>query len=203
MNKQAIIIPGPVGDLEAVLHSPESCDYSNFGIICHPHPLQDGTMNHKVVTTIAKAFTNMNIACIRFNFRGVGNSAGSYGNVVGEVEDCMAVVAWVQSQWPQAKLYMTGFSFGAYVAAEVATKVPTTQLISVAPSVERMPYYELPKINCPWLVIMGEQDEVVSPKAVFDWYDQLDANKTLIKFPEAGHFFHGKLPELQRAIENM
>jgi len=203
MTKQEIIIPGPVGALEAVVHLPAQPDYARFGVICHPHPLQDGTMNHKVVTTVVKAFIAHNIPCIRFNFRGVGNSAGSYGNVVGEVEDCMAIVAWVLQQWPQTQLYMAGFSFGAYVAAEVATKVPSHQLISIAPSVERMPYYALPKVTCPWLVIMGEQDEVVAPQAVFAWYDQLTANKTVVKFPDAGHFFHGKLPQLQQAIEQV
>lgn len=203
MDKQAITILGPVGVLEAVVHLPDNPDYGRFGVICHPHPLQDGTMNHKVVTTVVKAFIAHNIPCIRFNFRGVGNSAGSYGDVIGEVADCMAVVDWVLQQWPQTQLYMAGFSFGAYIAAEVATKVTTKQLISIAPSVERMPYYELPKITCPWLVIMGEQDEVVVPQAVFTWYDQLDATKALVKFPEAGHFFHGKLPQLQQAIEQV
>lgn len=203
MQKKELTITGPVGALEAVLHLPATENYTHFGIICHPHPLQDGTMNHKVVTTIAKAFIAMNIPCIRFNFRGVGNSAGSYGDVVGEVADCMAIIEWVQQQWPQTLLYMAGFSFGAYVAAEAATKVPTHRLISIAPSVERMPYEKLPKVNCPWLVIMGEQDEIVVPQAVFSWFEKLDADKRLIKFPDTGHFFHGKLPELQQALQTV
>lgn len=201
MQRQNIEITGPAGAIEAVLHLPDHPDYSKFGIVCHPHPLQDGTMNNKVVTTVAKTFETLNIPCVRFNYRGVGKSAGSYGDITGEVADCMAVVAWVQQQWPQTVFYMAGFSFGAYVAAEVATKVPTAFLVSVAPSVERMPYYELPHVACPWLVIQGETDEVVVPEAVYRWFEQLDANKTMVKFPETGHFFHGKLIPLQQHIQ--
>lgn len=200
MQRNEIIIDGPVGALEAVVHLPADADFSRFGIICHPHPLQEGTMHNKVITTVAKTFVAIGIPCVRFNYRGVGNSAGNYGNVSGEVADCMAVVEWVKQQWPHAELYLAGFSFGAYIAAEVASKVVTKHLVSIAPAVERMPYYELPYLSCPWLVIQGEADEVVTPQAVYTWFEQLQANKTLIKFPDTGHFFHGKLLDLQQVI---
>jgi alpha/beta superfamily hydrolase len=203
MAKQDLNINGPVGNLEAILHLPDAPDYSRFGIVCHPHPLQEGTMQHKVVSTVVKAFNASGIPCLRFNFRGVGNSEGIFGHITGEVEDCLAVVNWVSEQWPNADLYLAGFSFGAYVAAEVATKVPTKQLISIAPSVERMPYAALPRVTCPWLVIMGEEDEIVVPQAVFTWFEHLDAQKTLVKFPATGHFFHGKLVLLQEAIQQV
>lgn len=202
MLKQPQIINGPVGALEAIVQLPEQADNSRFGIICHPHPLQEGTMHNKVVTTIAKAFNNQSIPCIRFNFRGVGASAGTFGNITGEVDDCMAVVAWVRAQFPQADLIFAGFSFGAYVAAAAASVVSTKQLITIAPSVERMPYTELAPVLCPWLVIQGEEDDVVDPQAVYAWYAQLNANKSMVRFPATGHFFHGKLVALQQVLES-
>lgn len=200
MQKQYIFIPGPVGSLEAVVQTPET-PVNRVAVVCHPNPLQEGTMENKVITTLVRTFNALGMAAIRFNYRGVGKSTGEYGDVAGEVADCMAVINWAQSQWPTAKLWLAGFSFGAYIAAEAATKVPTEQLISIAPSVDRMPYADLPKVACPWLVIMGEEDEVVVPESVYQWFAKLDANKTLIKFPTTGHFFHGKLVDLQQAIE--
>lgn len=200
MQKQYIFIQGSEGPLEAVVQTPET-PVNRVAVVCHPNPLQEGTMENKVVTTLVRTFNALGMAAVRFNYRGVGKSAGEYGNVRGEVADCMAVITWAKSEWPTAKLWLAGFSFGAYIAAEAATKVPTEQLISIAPSVDRMPYESLPKVACPWLVIMGEEDEVVLPESVYAWFDKLDANKTLIKFPTTGHFFHGKLVDLQHVIE--
>lgn len=199
MNQENLTLAGPLGSIEAILH-PIDLPVTHIGIICHPDPLQQGSMENKVVTTVARAFNAMGIAAVRFNYRGIGVSAGVYGNITGEVEDCLAVVHWAQHRWPAAKLWLAGFSFGSYIAAKVATQVSAQQLITIAPSVERMPYSTLPKVNCPWLVIQGEEDEVVNPHAVYKWYEQLDAQKSLIKFPATGHFFHGKLMELRQTI---
>src|SRR5688572_15627298 len=108
---QEILIPGPVGNLEAIIQGPQDLATQRISIICHPHPLFQGTMDNKVVTTVARAFEAKNIPSIRFNFRGVGASAGSFGNITGEVDDCIAVVTWAQQRWPQAALYIAGFSF--------------------------------------------------------------------------------------------
>lgn len=202
MHKETLFIPGPAGNLEAVIQTPANA-ITHVGIICHPNPLQEGTMQNKVVTTVAKAFNNLGMAAIRFNYRGVGQSAGTYGDISGEVADCMAVVAYAQQRWPAAKLWLAGFSFGAYIAAAAASKVPTEQLIAIAPAVDRMPYATLPPINCPWLVIQGSEDEVVSANSVYAWFEHLNTNKQLVKFPETGHFFHGKLIDLQNTIENI
>lgn len=200
MHQQPVTIAGPAGFIEAILHDTD-LPVTHIGIICHPDPLQEGTMDNKVVTTVARTFNAMGITALRFNYRGVGKSQGSYGNMVGEVADCLAVVKWAQQQWPQAKLWLAGFSFGAYIAASVATQMPTQQLLAIAPSVERMPYDTLSKVTCPWLVLQGEEDEVVSPQAVYAWYEKLDEPKMLITFPGTGHFFHGKLMDLRRDIE--
>lgn len=200
MHKQEIFIAGPVGKLEAVIQTVET-PITRVGIICHPNPLQEGTMQNKVVTTVAKTFNAMGMIAVRFNYRGVGQSDGEYGAISGEVADCMAIVQWVHQQWPQAKIWLAGFSFGAYIAAEVATKVACEQLISIAPAVDRMPYKTLPTVLCPWLVIQGEDDEVVIPESVYTWFEGLKAHKTLVRLPETGHFFHGKLIDLQQVIE--
>lgn len=201
MPNRSITIPGPVGNLEAIIRVTDTTDYSNFGIVCHPHPLKEGTMHNKVVSTLVKFFDHRSFPSVRFNFRGVGASDGEFGDIYGEVEDCLAVAKWVKQQHPTTKIWLAGFSFGAYVAADVASQINAEQLITVAPSVERMPYDKLGKVLCPWLVIMGDQDEVVEPQAVFDWYDKLEANKSLIKFPDATHFFHGQLIKLQEELQ--
>lgn len=199
-NKQDLSIPGPVGNIETLLQLPLNTA-TRVGIICHPNPLQGGTMQNKVVTTIARTLNAMGIAAVTFNYRGVGQSAGSYGNIDGEVDDCLAIVKWVKQEWPQAQLWLAGFSFGAYIAAAVATQIATERLISIAPSVDRMPYSALAPVSCPWLVIQGEEDEVVNPESVYSWFKGLVADKTLIRMPGTGHFFHGKLVELQQIIQ--
>lgn len=193
-------IPGKVGVLQAALQLPQSDHWGHIGIVCHPHPQQGGTMDNKVVTTVAKTFHHLGMAALRFNYRGVGDSDGSFGAIEGEVQDCMSVLDWVQRQWPQCKITLAGFSFGAYIAAFGATQIEVQNLISIAPSVERMPYADLAPIKCPWLVVQGEEDEVVDPQAVYAWYAQLQADKQLVKLPATGHFFHGKLTELREII---
>jgi len=201
MKKQHLLFPGPVGEIEAVLQIPDNYDRKKIAVVCHPHPLQGGNMNNKVVTTVAKTCNDLGIAALRFDYRGVGDSDGVYGDVVGECEDAVAVTTSLYRQFSDAELFMTGFSFGSYVAAYTATQFKTSSLISIAPPVERMPFTELRGIDCPWLVIQGEADEVVTPDAVYEWFDQLEADKELVKFPDTGHFFHGKLIMLQDTLE--
>jgi len=199
-------IMGPLGDLETEISNnsniPDNNIIEKVAIICHPHPLQQGSMDNKVVTTLAKTFNKLAIPAIRFNYRGVGQSAGAYGNMLGEVEDCQAVLDWAKTKFPNAKFIIAGFSFGAYIAAKTCADnlKDVVYLCTVAPSVERMPFDALPFIDCQWLIIMGDADEIVSPEAVFEWYERLKANKQLIKFAGAKHFFHGKLVELQDVI---
>lgn len=202
MQKKAIFIAGTAGSIEAVLHLPDK-EVNTVGIICHPNPQQGGTMDNKVVTTVAKAFNNMGFLSVRFNYRGVGQSDGHYGNITGEVEDCLSVVNNVCKQWVDAKIWLAGFSFGAYIAAYVAQSINCAQLITIAPAVDRMPFADLGKISCPWIVIQGEDDEVVAPGSVYRWFDRLDADKKLVKLQETGHFFHGRLIDLQQTIQKL
>lgn len=175
------------------------------GIICHPHPLHEGTMHNKVVYTLSRALQAKGLHTVRFNFRGVGKSEGQYGNSTGEVADLMAVLAWVDQVLPQSKIWLGGFSFGAYIAAKGATQHPCQQLFTVAPSVENQPYDQLATVSCPWNIIQGEEDEVVPPEAVYAWVEshkESQPNLSLIRMPKASHFFHGELINLRAIVEN-
>lgn len=203
MPKQELLIPGPEGQLEALYYSTEEAVANSLALICHPDPRHEGSMHNKVVTTIARACNKLQIPALTFNYRGVGQSQGSFGDIVGEVADGRAVLSYALSNLVQGqvtKLYLAGFSFGSYIAAKLGSEYAATMLITVAPSIERMPYAQLDPVNCPWLVIQGEQDEVVSPESVYAWFDNLQAEKELVRMPMAGHFFHGKLIDLESVL---
>ncbi len=205
-----LLLPGPAGELELLFSPvPSGSEQQSIAVICHPHPLYGGTMNNKVVTTLAKTFLQLNMPTVRFNFRGVGQSAGSYGQAEGELQDLFAVLAWVKETAPQAELWLAGFSFGAYIAIRAAVLLQRSHslketalagLVTVAPPVNHFPLGEPVKITCPWLVVQGGQDEIVPSEAVLAWLADLDPKPRLISFPEAGHFFHGGLTELKQAL---
>lgn len=195
------LIDGPVGKLELSFQEPAKTPRKIWGIICHPHPLFGGTMHNKVVTTLAKTFQNMGVHTIRFNFRGVMRSEGQFDNGVGELEDLLAVIDWVQAEHAEHELWLGGFSFGAYIAAKAATQIPVKNLVTVAPPVENFPMTELPPIFCKWVLAQGEVDDVVSPQEVFAFAETRDPKPIVLKFPDAGHYFHGMLGELRTRIE--
>jgi alpha/beta superfamily hydrolase len=196
-----ILLPGPVGRLEAVVVGPATIPAA-IGIICHPHPLYGGTFNNKVVTTIARTWLKMGLAVIRFNFRGVGASEGHYAAGAGETDDALAVLEFAQAAYPTCQIWLAGFSFGAYVALQVAQQRSIAQLVTVAPPAGNFDFSNIKQVTCPWLVIQGNQDEVVVPDTVYAWLRQFSPPPTLIRLPKAGHFFHGQLGELQTALEN-
>lgn len=199
---ESFLIEGPVGALEVLVSPAESTDV--VAIICHPHPLFEGTLHNKVVTTLSRAFSDQGIMTVRFNFRGVGKSEGQFDHSIGEVDDLQAVIEWVKKAHPHARFYLAGFSFGAYIAAVGATRNPCIQLISVAPAIPNQPYNRLPRISSPWLVIQGEQDEIIPPESVFKWFDEAKTfheKMELIKVRETSHFFHGKLILLRELID--
>jgi uncharacterized protein len=198
MKKNELYVNGPVGPLEtiAVVSDPSQ----PWAIICHPHPLFGGTMTNKVVTTLAKAFQQRGWNTVRFNFRGVGQSGGRFDQGQGELADLVAIMDWVQQEQAGRDICLAGFSFGAYIAAQVATQRVPHQLVLVAPPVQHFAMRALPPITCPWILVQGEQDEVVSPKAVFAWAETRYPQPTIIRFPQASHFFHGCLIALQAEL---
>lgn len=197
------LIDGPTGNLELLTFASKE-HTKGVAVICHPHPLFQGTMHNKVVHTLSRAFHNKGLHTVRFNFRGVGKSEGQFGDAIGEVEDLRAVLHWVDKVLSHPKLWLAGFSFGSYIAAKGASFHPCQQLFSIAPGVERHSFNTLESVSCPWVVIQGEADEVTSPEAVYAWFEwqKTRTNQiTLLKIPEASHFFHGKLIILRNLVE--
>lgn len=193
-----IEIGGPVGVLEAAIDSSVGPAVAT-AVVCHPHPLQQGAMTNKVVTTVARAFARLGADAVRFNFRGVGKSDGSYAGGIGEADDALAVVAWCRERWPGRPLYLGGFSFGAAVALAVAARVAPAGLVTVAPPVDRLrESFVAPR--CPWLLVHGEADDVVPAGPVLEWSSALSAPPKIVLLPGVGHFFHGNLAALTQAV---
>jgi uncharacterized protein len=119
---------------------------------------------------------------------------------MGETEDLLAIVDWVKKVNPQDAIWLAGFSFGGFVTARAAVQISPAQLVTVAPQVSRFIETKLPTITCPWILVQGEQDEIVSPQEVFAWVDTLNPKPIVIRMPHAGHFFHGQLTELRQAL---
>ncbi len=189
-------IAGPAGPLEALIEVPVQAAPLLAAVICHPHPLYGGTMHNKVVHTVARVLRGAGAATLRFNFRGVGSSAGRYDDGLGESDDALAAVAVVRARWPGLPLVLAGFSFGAAVAIAVAARAQPDWLISVAPALERVPLEGFVAPACPWLIIQGDADEVVAAASVRQWRELHAGGARLVELAGAGHFFHGRLHEL-------
>lgn len=199
----SVTLRGGAGAIEAIASAPDAADARRgTAIICHPHPLQGGTMHNKVVTMIERSLRELGLATVIFNFRGVGASAGSFDEGRGESDDVLAIAAWVQRERADDALWLAGFSFGSYVAARAAPQLPVRQLISVAPPIGHWDFAALASPLCPWLVIQGEADEVVDPNGVYAWVAAQPEPPTLVRMPETSHFFHRRLMDLRGAIKN-
>jgi alpha/beta superfamily hydrolase len=157
-------------------------------------------MDNKVVTTVARGLNDAGIPTVRFNFRGVGASAGAYDEGVGETADADAVASWGAERWPGRTLVLAGFSFGAYVALRLAQQRVPQHLITVAPALELFNAFGMAVPRCPWLVVQGDADDVIDPAAVINWVNGLDHKPRLVVLPGAGHLFHGRLRELRDAV---
>ena len=193
-----VSIAGQAGALEAIVEDP-GVQGPSYGVICHPHPLYGGTMDNKVVTTVARALQETGIPTLRFNFRGVGASAGEFDQGVGETADADAVAAWGAERWAGRSLVIAGFSFGGYVALRLAQQRLPRCLITIAPAIQGFAASTAVP-HCPWLVVQGDADELVDPSRVIDWVNTLDPKPRLVVLPGVGHFFHGRLRELRDAV---
>ena len=202
---ERVSIAGPVGPLEAVLERADGADgaaEASYAVVCHPHPLHGGTMDNKVVTTVARALQGAGIPTLRFNFRGVGASAGTFDGGAGETEDAAAAAAYGGARWPGRRLVLAGFSFGAFVALRLALERDTARLITVAPPVDRFDFSGFSVPRCPWLIVQGDADDVVDPGKVFAWAAALEPKPELVVARGVGHFFHGHLSELRDAVSD-
>lgn len=195
---QSLLLAGPAGRIEAAVDLPPAgTPVRGLAVVCHPHPLHGGTMQNKVVQTLARAFVGLGYRCVRFNFRGIGASEGRWDEGRGEVSDALAVVQAERAAGQP--LVLAGFSFGGYVASQAAAQLPEGQgaerLVLVGPAVRNFVMAPVPEDT---LVIHGELDDVVPLAAVFDW--ARPAALPVMVLPGAGHFFHGQLPVLKRIV---
>lgn len=203
----ALTLAGPAGAIEAAIELPAEGARAGVAIVCHPHPLQGGTMHNKVVTMVARSLAELGLATVRFNFRGVGATAGEYDEGRGETDDVVAIAQWIRRERPGDVLWLAGFSFGSYVALRASGVLGTgdsgvRQLIQIAPPVGRWAFEQIALPECPWLVVQGEADEVVDPAAVYAWIATLAKPPTLVRMPETGHFFHRRLMDLRGVVKN-
>ncbi|MGZ5131069.1 MAG: alpha/beta hydrolase [Caldimonas sp.] len=193
-------IAGPVGRIESALDRPAGAA-RGVAVVCHPHPQHGGTLDNKVVQTVARAFMQLGWASVRFNFRGVGGSAGTWDEGRGEVDDALAVVQATRERADFAglPLALAGFSFGGYVAAEAAARLPEgakpLRLVLVGPSTQKQ---TVPSVAADTVVVHGESDDVVPLAATLDW--ARPQTLPVIVLPGVGHFFHGQLGLLKSVL---
>jgi len=202
-TETTILLPGSAGNIETRFQEPLDNAADQIGIICHPHPLHGGTMNNKVVTTLARTFKELNMINIRFNYRGVGQSEGSYDHGIGETQDALSIIEWAHHQWPDKKIWLAGFSFGAYIALRATTEIShqklITHLITIAPAVNHADFSGLHP-HTPWIVVIAEKDTVVAADEIRAWLKTLKPSPIVLSFPEATHFFDGQLVALREAL---
>ena len=204
---QPIGLTGPAGALEGLCDVPEGTPIKGTAVICHPHPLFGGTMQNKVVQTLAKAFVQNGWCAVRFNFRGVGGSAGVYDEGRGELDDLMHVIAQsqalAQAQTAGPALALAGFSFGAFVTshavAQLANNPNLDKVVLVGTAASRFTVAPLPvELHEKTLVVHGEVDDTVPLSSVMDWARPQSLPVTVI--PGVEHFFHGQLPLLRNLV---
>ena len=157
-------------------------------------------MTNKVAHTVARAFVAQGAATLRFNFRGVGASAGSYDEGRGETADLQAVVAAGRARFPGLPLWLGGFSFGSFVALRGQDEAGAARLVTVAPPLGRWDFSGIDAPRCPWLVIQGDQDELVDFRAVQQWLETMPVAPRLVLLAGAEHFFHGRLHDVKDAV---
>ncbi|MFN3311513.1 MAG: alpha/beta hydrolase [Thermomonas sp.] len=203
MDPPPTAIAGPAGRLEIALDPADAPARPVLAILCHPLPTEGGTMHNKVVTMTARALRECGIACLRFNFRGVGASEGAFDDGRGELDDLRAVAAWARQRFPDHALWLAGFSFGAWVSLRGAMELGAGALISIAPPVGRSwDFHAIALPRMPWLVIQGLADEIVEAAAVRAWVASLPQPPVLVEMPDTSHFFHRKLMDLRGALKN-
>jgi len=199
--REHLLLPGPAGPIETVIEVPEGAP-AGLALIAHPHPLHGGTMDNKVVTTLARAALSAGFVAVRSNFRGVGQSAGVHDHGHGECDDLSALTQIIGERYPGLDWTLLGFSFGAFVQQQLSLRLPVgqhlRQVILVAPAVTLRPFGA---VNGPATLLQGDQDEII-PLAAVRAYAQTHA-LNLVVVPEAGHFFHGKLLDLRSAVSTL
>ncbi|MBL8512753.1 MAG: alpha/beta fold hydrolase [Betaproteobacteria bacterium] len=195
-----VMIEGPVGPIEAAVQTPESP--RAVAIIAHPHPLFGGTMDNKVATTLARACAEAGAAAWRFNFRGVGQTAGTHDDGRGETDDLIAVAHHAMAQQPGLPLWLCGFSFGGAVALAASERLDVKKMVLVAPAFSRLTHWPHAATGGKpperVLLIHGEKDDTVALSESMEWARQRAQTVTVV--PDADHFFHGRLHIVREVV---
>lgn len=195
MGLHKFSIPAPSGVLHGLVHMPE-VEPRAIAVVAHPLPTMGGTMDNKIVTTLAKTFAELGFIALRFNFRGVGESSGEYDEGNGETEDALAIARYAQQEFgAQLPLILAGFSFGGYVQARAAAQLHARKLVLIAPAVGR---FAMPHVPAGSLIVHGELDEVVTLNDMLAW--ARPQHLPIVVVPEAEHYFHGRLHQLKEIV---
>ena len=196
-------IAGPAGPLEALLDEP-AAEPRAVAVFGHPHPLHGGTMHTKALYQAAKAMPRIGVAALRFNFRGVGRSAGAFDAGGGEKEDFKAAIEFVSDRFPDVPIWAAGMSFGSWIAMTVgAQDSRVSLLLGIAPPVDRYDFDVLRTCNLPKFIIHGEEDELISIKEIRKFYSQIPEPKELVTIEFADHLFEGKTSLVGDAVEEL
>ncbi len=201
-----IVIPGPEGRLEAI-YNKGSETTSPLCLVLHPHPRQGGTMNNKLVYNTYQAFKKSNFSTLRFNFRGVGKSLGTYDNGVGELTDAAAALDWLQTEHPAARAtWIAGFSFGAWLALQLLMRRPEISgFVAISPPASLYDFGFLAPCPTSGLIIQGSEDKIVQEESVSELVEKLNKQNNINvdynKIIGADHFFAKNLDDIQKKIK--
>jgi len=198
---QSVLFEGPAGRLEGILKYQAGAEPGTLAVVCHPHPLYHGTMHNKVVFAIAAALFEAGCRVLRFNFRGVGLSAGSHDKGRGEIDDTLAAVRFLKEQYRAHPCLVAGFSFGAWMALEAALRDPTLiSVVAVSPPLQYFHAKILAQLSVPKLFLQGAEDRICVPEVLRGLYPSVADPKELVLLERAGHFFEGHLTRLKTEI---
>lgn len=198
MSASSFLIPGPAGALE--VHFTAGTNRCAF-VMCHPHPLHGGSMQNKVVTTLAKSFIELGYPSLSFNFRGIGQSQGVFDAGHGEQADTHAVLHWLKTEQGIDHVILAGFSFGAFIALAVSGTCSLEHLLLIAPPVEYPEFAHL-HAPAPWSLIVAGADEVIHTEAILAWQKTQITPQHFLNVEQASHFFHGQLHTLKNFIHD-
>ena len=198
-------IPGPAGLLEGMINAKAAVEPRAIAVLAHPLPTGGGTVHTKALFHAAKALSRIDVPVLRFNFRGVGRSGGSFSDGAGEQEDFRAALAFMVARYPDVRrIWCGGMSFGSWVSMTVGAGDPhVTALIGIACPVSRYDYSAIVSANKPTFLVHGERDELASLKDIRKFYASLSEPKELVVIDAANHLFDGKASEVGDAIEDL
>ena len=199
---ESLVIAGPAGQLEALLEEPEDREPREAFVVCHPHPVHGGTMHNKVVYRIARGLRRSGAVVLRFNYRGVGKSEGSYDNCIGETEDARVALAYLRSRYPDLPYSLAGFSFGSRIVLKMGCDLGTpARIIAVGVPAAHAGMAGLGDCDVPRVFIQSTNDQFGPRPAMEAYFERLRGPKKLIWVEAADHFFAGALDEFEEAVQ--